>query len=170
MNGQQNNCYTGGFHRARISSAQLHAPWLFPFDLATGILHRYLCQTLPPGSANGPSRRGNFRIDRGRLGGTLTAGGCNRKGIKIPVKSTIKFTVKASVPNQRWFSISGMPFLSTPRTTWRTVFWTVKIQAADVNTGSGLKDDKLKSKDFFDVEQDPISRFTAWAASQSSWA
>ena len=78
MNGQQNNCYTGGFHRARIPSAVLHAPWLFPFDLATGILHRYLCQTLPPGSANGPLRRGNFRIDRGRLAGTLTAGGCTR--------------------------------------------------------------------------------------------
>jgi polyisoprenoid-binding protein YceI len=29
----------------------------------------------------------------------------------------------------------------------------VKIQAASVNTGSGMKDGK--SKDFFDVEQDP---------------
>jgi polyisoprenoid-binding protein YceI len=31
----------------------------------------------------------------------------------------------------------------------------IKIQAASVNTGSGFKDDKLKSKDFFDVKQDP---------------
>ena len=31
----------------------------------------------------------------------------------------------------------------------------IKIQAATVNTGSGMKDDKLKSKDFFDAEQDP---------------
>ncbi len=27
----------------------------------------------------------------------------------------------------------------------------IKIYAATVNTGSGMKDDKLKSKDFFDV-------------------
>jgi polyisoprenoid-binding protein YceI len=29
----------------------------------------------------------------------------------------------------------------------------IKIQAASVDTGSGLKNGKLKSKDFFDVEQ-----------------
>jgi polyisoprenoid-binding protein YceI len=28
----------------------------------------------------------------------------------------------------------------------------IKIQAATVNTGSGMKDEKLKSKDFFDVK------------------
>jgi polyisoprenoid-binding protein YceI len=28
-----------------------------------------------------------------------------------------------------------------------------------VNTGSGMKDDKLKSKDFFDVKQDPLITF-----------
>jgi polyisoprenoid-binding protein YceI len=35
----------------------------------------------------------------------------------------------------------------------------VKIQAASVDTGSGMKDNKLKSKDFFDVEQDPLITF-----------
>jgi polyisoprenoid-binding protein YceI len=35
----------------------------------------------------------------------------------------------------------------------------VKIQAASVNTGSGFKDDKLKSKDFFDVTKDPLITF-----------
>jgi polyisoprenoid-binding protein YceI len=35
----------------------------------------------------------------------------------------------------------------------------VKIQAASVNTGSGMKDGKLKSKDFFDVAQDPYITF-----------
>lgn len=40
MNGQQNNCYTGGrFHRTYLL-APINAPWVFPFDLATGILHR----------------------------------------------------------------------------------------------------------------------------------
>jgi polyisoprenoid-binding protein YceI len=35
----------------------------------------------------------------------------------------------------------------------------VQIQAASVNTGSGMKDGKLKSKDFFDVEKDPLITF-----------
>jgi polyisoprenoid-binding protein YceI len=35
----------------------------------------------------------------------------------------------------------------------------VKIQAASVNTGSGMKDGKLKSKDFFDAEHDPLITF-----------
>lgn len=35
----------------------------------------------------------------------------------------------------------------------------VKIQAATVNTGSGMKDDKLRSKDFFDAKQDPLITF-----------
>jgi polyisoprenoid-binding protein YceI len=28
-----------------------------------------------------------------------------------------------------------------------------------VDTGSGMKDDKLRSKDFFDVKQDPLITF-----------
>ncbi len=36
----------------------------------------------------------------------------------------------------------------------------IKIQAATVNTGSGMKDSKLKSKDFFDVEQDPLDHLS----------
>jgi polyisoprenoid-binding protein YceI len=35
----------------------------------------------------------------------------------------------------------------------------IKIQADSVNTGSGIKDGKLKSKDFFDVKQDPLITF-----------
>ena len=35
----------------------------------------------------------------------------------------------------------------------------IKIQAASVDTGSGMKDGKLKSKDFFDVEQNPLITF-----------
>jgi polyisoprenoid-binding protein YceI len=35
----------------------------------------------------------------------------------------------------------------------------IKIQAASVNTGSGMKDGKLKSKDFFDAEHDPLITF-----------
>ena len=35
----------------------------------------------------------------------------------------------------------------------------IKIQADSVNTGSGMKDGKLKSKDFVDVKQDPLITF-----------
>jgi polyisoprenoid-binding protein YceI len=35
----------------------------------------------------------------------------------------------------------------------------IKIQAASVNTDSGMKDGKLKSKDFFNAEQDPYITF-----------
>ena len=35
----------------------------------------------------------------------------------------------------------------------------IKIQAASVNTGSGMKDGKLKGKDFFDAEHDPLITF-----------
>jgi polyisoprenoid-binding protein YceI len=35
----------------------------------------------------------------------------------------------------------------------------IEIQADSVNTGSGLKDSKLKSKDFFNVKDSPIITF-----------
>jgi polyisoprenoid-binding protein YceI len=35
----------------------------------------------------------------------------------------------------------------------------VTIQAASVDTGSGMKNNKLKGKDFFDVEQNPLITF-----------
>ena len=35
----------------------------------------------------------------------------------------------------------------------------IKIQADSVNTGSGMKDDKLRSKDFFDAKDDPYITF-----------
>jgi polyisoprenoid-binding protein YceI len=35
----------------------------------------------------------------------------------------------------------------------------LKIQAATVDTGSGMKNGKLKSKDFFDVERNPLITF-----------
>jgi polyisoprenoid-binding protein YceI len=35
----------------------------------------------------------------------------------------------------------------------------VKIQADSVNTGSGMKDGKLKGKKFFNVKQDPVITF-----------
>ena len=43
----------------------------------------------------------------------------------------------------------------------------IKIQAATVNTGSGMRDGKLKSKDFFDVENDPLITFHSTKVEQT---
>jgi polyisoprenoid-binding protein YceI len=49
-----------------------------------------------------------------------------------------------------------------------TAVLNVKIQADSVNTGSGMKDGKLKSKDFFDVKQDPLITFVSKKIVQTS--
>jgi len=75
-----------------------------------------------------------------------------------PVQSTIKFNVKASVAIggnfDKWDAT--LTFTSPDVTTG---VLDIKIQAASVDTGSGMKDDKLKGKDFFDVEHDPLITF-----------
>jgi polyisoprenoid-binding protein YceI len=43
----------------------------------------------------------------------------------------------------------------------------IKIQADSVNTGSGMKDGKLKSKDFFNADQDPLITFLSKKVVQS---
>src|SRR5215472_9753293 len=75
-----------------------------------------------------------------------------------PVKSTIKFAVKASVSIEGTFDKWDATFTFTSAHAEDGVL-DVKIQAASVNTGSGMKDGKLKSKDFFDAEQDPYITF-----------
>jgi polyisoprenoid-binding protein YceI len=75
-----------------------------------------------------------------------------------PQQSSVKFFVKASVALtgnfEKWDA--ALTFTSTDVTTG---VLDIKIQAASVNTGSGMKDDKLKSKDFFDVQQNPLITF-----------
>jgi polyisoprenoid-binding protein YceI len=72
-----------------------------------------------------------------------------------PEESTIKFYVKSSVEIagnfEKWDAT--LTFTSPDVSTG---VLDIKIQAASVNTGSGMKDGKLKSKDFFDVEKDPL--------------
>jgi polyisoprenoid-binding protein YceI len=72
--------------------------------------------------------------------------------------SNITFYVRASVELkgdfQKWTAT-----LKFPSTDVTTGVLNVQIQAASVNTGSGMKDGKLKSKDFFDVEKDPLITF-----------
>jgi polyisoprenoid-binding protein YceI len=66
--------------------------------------------------------------------------------------------VKASVAIEGKFN-KWDATLTYPSTDVATGVWDIKIQAATVNTGSGMKDDKLRSKDFFDVKQDPSITF-----------
>jgi len=72
--------------------------------------------------------------------------------------SSIKFYVKASIDLSGVFDKwdATMTFTSPDVTSG---VLDVKIQAASVDTGSGMKNGKLKSKDFFDVEQNPYITF-----------
>ncbi len=75
-----------------------------------------------------------------------------------PVQSTIKFNVKASVPIEGNFDKwnATLTFTSTEVSTG---VLDIKIQANTVDTGSGMKNGKLKGKDFFDVEKNPLITF-----------
>jgi polyisoprenoid-binding protein YceI len=75
-----------------------------------------------------------------------------------PEESKITFYVKASVALKGTFEKWNAPLTFTsPDVT--TGVLDLKIQANSVNTGSGMKDGKLKSKDFFNVEQNPLITF-----------
>jgi polyisoprenoid-binding protein YceI len=72
--------------------------------------------------------------------------------------SSIKFNVKASVAIDGTFDEwDATATMTSPDV--ETSVLDIKIQAASVNTGSGMKDGKLKGKDFFDVEHDPLITF-----------
>ena len=70
----------------------------------------------------------------------------------------MKFQVKASVAIDGKFD-KWDASLTFPSTDVTTGVLDIKIQAASVNTGSGMKDDKLRGKDFFDVKDDPYIIF-----------
>src|SRR5271170_4760307 len=75
-----------------------------------------------------------------------------------PEQSTIKFYVKSSVDIQGDFNKWNATLTFTsPKIS--TGVLDIEIQAASVNTGSDMKDGKLKSKDFFDVKNDPPITF-----------
>lgn len=72
--------------------------------------------------------------------------------------SSVKFYVKASVKLVGTFDKwdSSLTFTSPDVTTG---VLNINIQADSVDTGSGMKNGKLKSKDFFDVKQNPTISF-----------
>jgi len=73
-------------------------------------------------------------------------------------KSTIGFNVKASIDISGKFDKwdATLTFTSTDVTTG---VLDIKAYAASVDTGSGMKDGKLKGKDFFDAKNDPYITF-----------
>jgi polyisoprenoid-binding protein YceI len=75
-----------------------------------------------------------------------------------PVESSIRFDVEASVAIEGKFDKwdASLTFKSPEVSTG---VLDIKIQADSVDTGSGMKNDKLKSKDFFNVKQDPYITF-----------
>jgi polyisoprenoid-binding protein YceI len=75
-----------------------------------------------------------------------------------PVESWIKFDVKASVDIAGKFDKweASLKFTSPDETTG---VLEVTIYAETVDTGSGMKNGKLKGKDFFDVEHNPTITF-----------
>lgn len=76
----------------------------------------------------------------------------------VPEESAIHFSVKASAPVDGTFGKwdATLTFMSPDVTTGAL---DIKIQAASVNTGSGIKNRKLKGKDFFNAKRDPLITF-----------
>ena len=72
--------------------------------------------------------------------------------------SSVRFAVKASVAIEGAFNKWDATLTYTSRDVEACVL-DIKIQADSVNTGSGMKDDKLRSKDFFDAKDDPYITF-----------
>jgi polyisoprenoid-binding protein YceI len=83
-----------------------------------------------------------------------------------PEDSSIRFSVKASVKLEGAFAKwnANLTFTSTDVTTGAL---TITIQADSVNTGSGMKDGKLESKDFFNVNEDPTITYKSTKLSQT---
>ena len=83
-----------------------------------------------------------------------------------PEESSVKFLVKASVALEGTFDKWDATLTFTSPDVSTGVL-DIKIQAASVNTGSGMKDGKLKSKEFFDVKQDPLITFLSKKIAQT---
>ncbi len=84
-----------------------------------------------------------------------------------PEQSDVKFFVKASVAIDGKFS-KWDATLTFPSTDATSGVLDIKIYADSVDTGSGMKDDKLKSKDFFNAKDDPYITFHSTKVVQTS--
>ena len=76
------------------------------------------------------------------------------------VESKIQFEVKASVAIKGIFDKWDATLTFTSPNI-NTGVLDIKIQANSVDTGSGMKNGKLKGKNFFDVKQNPLITFAS---------
>ena len=81
--------------------------------------------------------------------------------------SSVRFAVKASVSIEGTFD-KWEATITYPSRDAEAGVMDIKIQADSVNTGSGMKDDKLKSKDFFNAKEDPFITFHSTKFTQTS--
>src|ERR1700721_19037 len=83
-----------------------------------------------------------------------------------PVESSIKFDVQATVAiNGTFDKWNATLTFASPDVS--TGVLDVKIQAATVDTGSGMKNSKLKGPDFFDAANNPLITFRSTKISQT---
>jgi polyisoprenoid-binding protein YceI len=75
-----------------------------------------------------------------------------------PVESSIQFDVESSVPIKGTFRKWDASLILASRDV-RSAVLDIKIQADSVDTGSGMKNSKLKSKGFFDTKESPMITF-----------
>jgi len=80
--------------------------------------------------------------------------------------STVKFHVKASVAIDGAFDKWDATLIFTSADVTTGVL-DIKVTADSVNTGSGMKNDKLKGKDFFDAKKDPYITFHSTKVAQT---
>jgi polyisoprenoid-binding protein YceI len=80
--------------------------------------------------------------------------------------STVNFSVQASIAIAGKFDKwdATLTFSSADFTTGAL---DMKVQAASVDTGSGFKDDKLRSSDFFNADHDPYITFKSTKVMQT---
>ena len=83
-----------------------------------------------------------------------------------PIASSIKFHVDASTTIEGKFA-NWDATLTFSSTDVSTGVLDIKIQADSVDTGSGMKNGKLKGKDFFDVKQNPLITFKSTKVEQT---
>jgi polyisoprenoid-binding protein YceI len=75
-----------------------------------------------------------------------------------PVDSSVKFDVESSVAIKGTFD-KWDATLTFASPNVETAVLDIKIQADSVDTGSGMKNGKLKGKDFFDAKNNPLITF-----------
>lgn len=83
-----------------------------------------------------------------------------------PVESSIKFDVESSVAVRGNFNKWDATLTFQSREVSTGVL-EIKIQADSVDTGSGLKNGKLRGKDFFDVKDNPYITFRSTKITQT---